>query len=165
MAIDNRLKDIHIDWTGEFYYGYDQIYDSFPCVFPTVSLVVYGEGLPSLACDVLRSNGESEESLDRLYDFYVGLNGYTKTHIDTYIDFVSYSCSDDNIWRNDEVYQIPLNTEEQNYIYNLLDEQLRKGGYEDGVDYKASCEELLEEAAKEYERVAGGKLTILGRSA
>lgn len=163
MAIDKRLKDVHIDWTAEFMYGHDQVYDSFPCVFPTVNLVIYGEGLCSLADDVLKDNGESEEALGQGYDFYIGLNGYTKSHVDTIITVIS-----DGYWDgycSEESYQIPLSTEEQNFLYNLLDEQLRKGGHEYGVDYKTSCEELLEESAKDFEKHTGDKLTILDRSA
>ena len=70
------------------------------------------------------------------YRFYLGLNGYTESHVDASImAVVENSDSEDN----DECYEIALAEDEQRVIYNLLDRQCR-------LYYGKSCADLLEEA-------------------
>ena len=152
MAADNRLRGIRIDFTGEFYNGFDQAYDSFPCVFPTVNIALDGDhdGLLSMAYEVRRRFGETDND-KAWYDFNVGLNGYTKTHTDNCINFVVYGDIPDDGCE----YTIDLDEEEQAIVYDALNKELRDNGFH-------GCEQLLMNAAAEQ---AGGEetLTIIER--
>lgn len=80
----------------------------------------------------------SDEACDSFgwYDFYIGLNGYMPTHIDTEISFVVVESDSED---NEQRYSIDLTTDEQIAIYNRLNEQCLK--YEG-----KSCEDMLSEA-------------------
>ena len=88
------------------------------------------------------SNGSGTEgcceALDNCgwYDFFISLNGYTNSRLDTCIAaVVAGSDSPDN----EEMYTIDLSETEQELLYNRFDEQCRKY-------VGKGCEELLAEA-------------------
>ena len=155
--MDNRLLDIHVDEGDEIFYNYDQAYNSFPCVFPTVNLSIWGYGLTEIANEIRGNDGleplGTDGAADGWYNFDVFLNGYSETHIGNCITFVVAS---DFMEDDGYEYEIPLTKEEQIVVYAILnadcERMLGKG-----------CEELLEEAAQDNEEDAGGKLTILER--
>lgn len=143
-------EEIFIDFGSEIMYGDDQAYIDYPCRFPTVGFQLMAtNGLVEIADRIRKEAGfrpmhpmdeYTDDTCDNegWYDFYVGLNGFTDTHMDTCIDFyVVNSDSEDN----EDHYTIDLTAEEQVTIYNRLDAQCRK--YE-----SKSCEELLAEAGE-----------------
>lgn len=141
-------------WSEEDSYGYDQAYNSFPCVFPTVNILLDStESLDSLAdkerknagCIPLFDTSEEYDS-NAWYEFQIHLNGFTNSHVDTaiYVEVQSLSEEDDM-----ETFYIDLSAEEQEYIYQCLNEEL-------------DCEALLRKAA-DYWKDETGELTILER--
>ena len=73
--------------------------------------------------------------------YYVGINGYTKNHMDSCIEFVVVNSESED---NEQRYAIDLTSEEQDVIYTRLDEQCRR-------NLGKGCEELLAEARKQME--------------
>ena len=108
---------IKIDFDSEIVYGQDQVYVSYPIVFPTVTFQL--KATPMLEQIAERLN------LD-LCDFTLGINGYSDSHVDS----VLYITPE---------HSIDLTPEEQNALYDCLDEQCWS-------EINKGCEELLEEA-------------------
>ena len=76
------------------------------------------------------------------YYFYVGLNDYTDSKVDTCITvIITNSESPDN----EDFYTIDLSEEEQKALYRRLDEESR-------ILFGKSCEDLLEGARAEMEK-------------
>jgi hypothetical protein len=73
---------------------------------------------------------------DGWYDFYVGINGYTESHMDSCIEFVVVNSNSPD---DEERYTIDLTEEEQRTVFSCLDEQCRKHLE------KRTCEEQMEE--------------------
>ena len=119
--IDRFMREnISLYPDAEIYYGSDEVYDSYPCRFATV-------GFEICPGDWLRKTMGEE------CHFYVGLNDYTKTKVDSCISVINLL--------TDEMYRIDLTEEEQKALYRRLDEEAKKV-------YGMSCENLLEEARK-----------------
>lgn len=158
--------EIFIDFSSELLYGEDQAYICYPVKFPTVRFqLMPTKGLieiidrkryklgykPMYPVDEsgncgsynrsIRKGGGTEggnEALDNdgWYDFFISLNGYTETHLDTCIAAVV--AGSDSV-DNEEMYTIDLSEAEQGLLYDRFDEQCRKY-------VGRSCEELLKEA-------------------
>lgn len=132
----------------DIYFNYDQAYNSFPCVFPTIWCPLYSTiGLNSLADKMRKEDGElpffdesGEYDDDGWYDFFIDLNGYTGTHVANCIYARAY---------DQEEYCIDLSEEEQEYVYQVLEKD-------------AHIEEWLEEC-KQYYADYGVNLTICER--
>ena len=139
---DALAAAIHIDTETEYMPGDDQAYNSYPIRFPTVEFqLVATLGLSQIADAMRKANGllpmlEDDGDTEGWYDFYLGLNGFTDTHLDTSILFVVVNSDSPD---NEDCYTIDLSEEEQNRIYNILDEQCRRY-------HEKSCTDLLEEA-------------------
>lgn len=153
--IRDEIKDnIYIDYDCmDFFdgctdFGYDQAYDSFPCVFPT-ACVKLGScyGLDALADELRKKEGElpffddsGDYDYDGWYDFYINLNGYNNHHVDTCIFARAYNDSGD--------YYIDLSDDEQEYVYQCLNEEI-------------DCEQLLKDCVAYF--ADEKELTILDR--
>ena len=146
-------NQINIDFGVEVVYGSDQVNEFYPVRFPTVGFQLMAtNGLSEIADRIRKDLGfapmhpmdeYTDDTCDNegWYDYYIALNGYSKTKVDSCIEFfVVNSESPDNEAR----YAIDLDEHEQETIYNRLDEQCRKY-------LGQSCEELLNEAQKELE--------------
>ena len=144
---------VFIDFGSEILYGDDQMYLDYPTRFATVSFQLMSTSLLSEIADRIRKDQGftplhpldeyTEEMCDQeaWYDFYIGLNDWDRTKVDTCIDAIvcnSHSMDDG------ECYTIDLNPDEQTALYNRLDEQCRKY-------LGKSCEDLLAEARKAME--------------
>ena len=149
--IEGFVRDeIFIDFGADALYGSDQCNVSFPCRFPTVTFQLMAtSGLSQIADRIRKDLGfvpmhpmdeYTDDTCDNdgWYDFYVGINGYTESHMDSCIEFVVVNADSED---NEELYTIDLTAEEQKAVYDRLDEQCRR--YEG-----KSCEELLKEADK-----------------
>ena len=148
------VKDeVFIDFGCEIIFGADQCYIDYPCRFPTVEFqLMASNGLSQIADRIRKDHGfkpmhpmdeYTDETCDNdgWYDFYIGLNGYSDTHVDSCIEFVVVnSVSEDN----EQQYTIELTTEEQKAINTCLDEQCRR-------ILGKGCKELLAEARIQME--------------
>ena len=149
--------EIFIDFDSELIYGEDQAYICCPKRFPTVrfqlkptrGLVEIADGIrhklgfkpmyPAQGCkssDCNACTDCNDIDCDGWYDFFISLNGFNDSHIDTCIAVVvAGSDSPDN----EDMYTIDLTEDEQKLLYNRFDEQCRR-------NVNKSCEELLKEA-------------------
>ena len=142
--------EIFIDFGAEIMYGDDQCYLDHPCRFPTVGFQLMAtNGLVQIADRIRKDAGFkpmhpmdefTDDTCDNegFYDFYVGLNGFADNHMDSCIEFVVVNADSED---NEELYTIDLTADEQQAVYDRLDEQCR--GHEG-----KSCEELLKEAER-----------------
>lgn len=152
--IEGFVRDeVYVDFSSEVQYGDDQAYIDYPSRFPTVGFqLIATEGLSKIA-DRIRVNAGykpmhamdayTDDTCDNdgWYDFYVGLNGFSDTRVDSSIDFVVVNADSED---NEQTYSIVLSLDEQHAIYDRLDEQCRKY-------LGKSCEELLADARKAME--------------
>ena len=135
-------KAIHIDTEAEYMLGDDQAYNCYPVRFPTVEFQLVATLELSQIADAMRKEKgllpmlEDGGDTEGWYDFYIGLNGYTETKMDTSILFVVVNSDSPD---NEDYYTIDLSEDEQSYIYGILDDQCRRY-------YEKSCADLLEEA-------------------
>ena len=140
-------KAIHIDTEQEYMLGDDQAYFCYPVRFPTVEFEL---SATTELCKIVDAIRKAKGFLPMLedggdgmgfYNLYLGLNGYTDSHLDTSImAVVVNSASGDK----EDYYLIDLSEDEQREIYEILDEQCR-------LNYEKSCEDLLKEARREME--------------
>lgn len=150
--LETIIRDnVFIDFGSEIRYGSDQVYDTYPCRFATVEFQLMASTLLGQAADRLRVDrgyrpvhpldGYTDEMCDTeaWYDFYVGLNDWSGTKCDSFIQFVVVNTESPD---NEEMYTIGLGADEQAAIYNRLDEQCRKY-------IGKGCADLLTESRKE----------------
>ena len=157
LSEDFINTEIFIDFDSELIYGEDQAYICCPKRFPTVrfqlkptrGLVEIADGIrhklgfkpmyPAQGCkssDCNACTDCNDIDCDGWYDFFISLNGFNDSHIDTCIAVVvAGSDSPDN----EDMYTIDLTEDEQKLLYKRFDEQCRKN-----ID--KTCEELLKEA-------------------
>ena len=157
LSEDFINTEIFIDFDSELIYGEDQAYICCPKRFPTVrfqlkptrGLVEIADGIrhklgfkpmyPAQGCkssDCNACTDCNDIDCDGWYDFFISLNGFNDSHIDTCIAVVvAGSDSPDN----EDMYTIDLTEDEQKLLYNRFDEQCMRN-----ID--KTCEELLKEA-------------------
>ena len=157
LSEDFINTEIFIDFDSELIYGEDQAYICCPKRFPTVrfqlkptrGLVEIADGIrhklgfkpmyPKKGCESKDCNACTDCNdidCDGWYDFFISLNGFNDSHIDTCIAVVvAGSDSPDN----EDMYTINLTEDEQKLLYNRFDEQCMRN-----ID--KTCEELLKEA-------------------
>ena len=143
-----RLRGaIHIDTEQEYMLGDDQAYYSYPIRFPTVEFELAATTELCEIVDAIRKEKgyppmlEDGGDPEGFYNLYLGLNGYTDTHMDTSIMAVVVNSDSED---NEDYYLIDLSEDEQKEIYTILDDQCRRY-------YEKSCVELLNEARREME--------------
>ena len=140
-------KAIHIDTEQEYMLGDDQAYFSYPIRFPTVEFELTATTELCEIVDAIRKEKgflpmlEDGGDSEGFYNLYLGLNGYTDTHMDTSIMAVVVNSDSED---NEDYYLIDLSEDEQNEIYAILDDQCRRY-------YEKSCSDLLDEARREME--------------
>lgn len=139
---------IYIDVSSGYELGRDQAYDSYPCVYPTVTLRLLETTTLCQIADRIRMEAgfkplyDGVEEVIGWYDFTIGLNGYTASKLDTCIMFELVNGDAPDTWEN---YVIDLSEEEQRLIYERLDEECMEA-------FGKTCEELLGDARKEMIR-------------
>lgn len=152
---EDILRDIiRIDFGGEIIYGSDVVYNTVPLKFATVSFSLYDTTNLNRCADRIRikekykpfytatdENGFIHIDPDGWYNFYIGINDFTESKVDSCIEFVVCNSDEPD---NESVYTIDLSEEEQKIIYKVLSEQCEK--YLD-----KTCDELLKESRKEME--------------
>ena len=132
--IERILKN-SIKIKPEYTFGADQVYDTYPCRFATVSFLLED----SLLLELLANDYRGAPLRDGYYEFSVGLNGYNDTKVDSCIGF---SVMEDETSDDEIQYAIDLSEEEQEIIFDIVNEQC--------IEYfSKTCDELLLEARKE----------------
>ena len=98
----------------------DQCFDSYPCVFNTLSFELS-------ATDLLVSLADAISGMeDSLYSFYITINDYCRIE----------NCITAVVWDTDEEILIELDEEERENLYERLDKLCRE-------KYWKGCEEIL----------------------
>ena len=162
LSEDFINTEIFIDFDSELIYGEDQAYICCPKRFPTVrfqlkptrGLVEIADGIrhklgfkpmyPAQGCkssDCNACTDCNDIDCDGWYDFFISLNGFNDSHIDTCIAVV---VAGSNSPDNEDMYTINLTENEQKMLYKRFDEQCRRT-----ID--KTCEELLKEAEEMME--------------
>ena len=155
MGMFERIINEHIfiDFGSEVMYGTDQMYVDYPIRFATVGFQLMDTALLSEIVDRIRKDRGyapfhpmdeyTDEVCDQTgwYSFYIGLNEWDSTRVDTFIEAVvcNSSSSDEG-----EMYTIDLSPEEQGILFCRLDEQCRQY-------LGKGCNELLAESRKKME--------------
>lgn len=144
---------IQLDSNDEVIYGSDEIFDTYPCRFPTVEFQLMATDALVEIADRIRMEKEykpmhprdgriDDVDSDGWYDFYIGISklpGDTDVHIDSNINFIVVNSDSDD---NEDMYEISLTDDERSAIYEILNAQCRR--YH-GKDIAA----MLSEAEKE----------------
>lgn len=168
LSEDFINTEIFIDFESELIYGEDQAYICCPERFPTVRFqLMPTRGLIDIAdrirhrlgfkpmypvdrndCDSCDDSDGCDDCSgciacddDGWYDFFISLNGFNDSHLDTCIAVVVAGSDSVN---NEDMYTIDLSDDEQKLLYKRFDEQCRKS-------INKSCEELLKEAEEMME--------------
>lgn len=145
---------IQLDSVAEVMYGSDQIYDTYPCRFPTVEFqLVATDALVKVADRIRMEKGylpmhprdgrTDEVDNDGWYDFYVGISKLPGDHqqcqLDSSISFVVVNSDSDD---NEDMYTIDLTESEKECMFEILNRQCRRYHGKD-------CAALLAEAEAE----------------
>ena len=145
---------IQLDSGAEVMYGSDQVYDTFPCRFPTVEFqLVATDALVEVADRIRMEKGylpmhprdgrTDEVDNDGWYDFYVGISKLPGDHqqcqLDSSISFVVVNSDSDD---NEDMYNIDLTESEKECVFDILNRQCRRY-------YGKDCAVLLAEAEAE----------------
>lgn len=129
---------IEIDFNEGILYGHDQVFDTLPCVFATVEFYLCAtDGLCRIA-DAIRKEAGKAPSEERSYNFYIGINAYTASKVDSSITFTVY---DEFAEDNGEAYDIDLSDEDQAILYRIINDQCIR-------NLHTEAQELLKEAAE-----------------
>lgn len=147
LLADYISPDLH----EEIMYGYDQVCINHPEVFATVNFYLNSTvGLDRIVdqmriekgfLPVLMQEDYSEYDDTGWYNFYIGLNEFNETHVDSAIEVIVQCPNSED---NEDVYYIDLTPDEQRMIYDVLNDAC--------VSYLGkSCEDLLNEAHEEME--------------
>ena len=145
---------IHLDAGAEVMYGSDQIYDTYPCRFPTVEFQLMATDALVEVADRIRlekgnkpmlpRDGRTDDvDCDDCYDFYVGISKLPGDHqecqLDSSISFVVVNSDYDD---NEDMYNIDLTESEKECVFEVLNRQCRRYHGKD-------CAALLAESEKE----------------
>lgn len=155
MLTENFIRNaIQLDSGAEVMYGSDQVYDTYPCRFPTVEFQLAATDALVEVADRIRMekgylpmhprDGRTDDvDNDGWYDFFVGISKLPGDHqecrLDSTISFVVVNSDSDD---NESMYGIELTADEQSVILDILNSQCRKY-------HGKECSELLTEAKEE----------------
>ena len=129
---------IQLDSGAEVMYGSDQIYDTYPCRFPTVEFQLVATDALVEVADRIRMeksylpmhprDGRTDEvDNDGWYDFYVGISKLPGDHqqcqLDSTISFVVVNSDSDD---NEDMYNIDLTESEKECVFDILNRQCRR---------------------------------------
>lgn len=129
---------IHLDAGAEVVYGSDEIFDTYPCRFPTVELQLMATDALVEVADRIRlekgfkpmhpRDGRTDDvDNDGWYDFYVGISKLPGEHqeclLDNCITFIVMNSDSDD---DEEIYSIDLTADEQSAILEILNVQCRR---------------------------------------
>lgn len=137
-------QNIFLDRRDELLLDCAEAYNCFPVVIAEVQFELpCSDGLIALADEIRAREGgypPLSESETGWYNFYTGINDFTKTHMDNCISFSVNDESAPDDWSN---YDIPLDEAEQLAVFDRLNELCME-------HYGRGCEAFLEESRREF---------------
>ena len=132
-------QNIFLDRYDEPIMDCDEAYISVPVMVATVQFQLpCSDGLIALADEIRKRDGYPPLT-DGWYNFYTGINDFTKTHMDNSISFCVNDESAPDDWQN---YDIPLDESEQIAVHNRLNDLCME-------IFCKGCDALLAEARAE----------------
>ena len=129
---------IQLDSGSEVMYGSDQVYDTYPCRFPTVEFQLTATDALVEVADRIRMekgylpmhphDGRTDDvDNDGWYDFYVGISKLPGDHqqcqLDSSISFVVVNSDSDD---NEDMYNIDLTESEKECVFDILNRHCRR---------------------------------------
>ena len=129
---------IQLDSGAEVMYGSDQIYDTYPCRFPTVEFQLTATDALVEVADRIRlekgykpmhpRDGRTDDvDNDGWYNFYVGISKLPGDHqqcqLDSSISFVVVNSDSDD---NEDMYTIDLTESEKECVFDIMNRQCRR---------------------------------------
>ena len=136
---ENFIREaIHLDAGAEVVFGSDEMYDTYPCRFPTVEFQLAATDALVEVADRIRMekgylpthprDGRTDEvDTEAWYDFYIGicrLPGENQPcQLDSSITFTVVNSDADD---NECMYGIELTESEKEYVYEILNRQCRR---------------------------------------
>ena len=131
-------EEIFIDFGQEYLLGSDQVFNTYPCRFATVTFQLLPTTVLEEIVDRMRQDNILSFARDGWIEYSIGLNDYNDSKVDSCISaiVVNNSASD-----NEHIYIIDLSEPEQRAMYKRLDFLCRD-------HLGVGCEDLLEEARR-----------------
>ena len=129
---------IHLDAGAEIMYGTDEMYDTYPCRFPTVEFQLMATDALVEVADRIRldkgykpmhpRDGRTDDvDNDGFCDFYVGISRLpyegAEVQLDSSITFIVVNSDSDD---NEDMYEIELTAAEAEIVLAVLEQQCRK---------------------------------------
>ena len=155
--LDNLLENaIYVDFGEEIIYDSDQAYVDYPVRFATVQITLMQTVALTAIVDRMRHEagfpplyplpGVSDSACDpnAWYNFYIGLNDFTSSHVDSCITCVVVNSDAGD---NENTYTIDLTEEEQLAVLRRLNEQFQRYLHKSSGDLLAEARKELEEEA------------------
>ena len=129
-------EEIFIDFGQEYLFGSDQVFNTYPCRFATVTFQLLQTVILEEIIDRMRQDNMSSFVRDGWIAYSIGLNDYNDSKVDSCISAIVVNSSAPD---NEHTYIIDLSEAEQRAMYKRLDFLCREY-------LAANCENLLEEA-------------------
>lgn len=129
---------IQLDSNAEVIYGSDEIFDTYPCRFPTVEFQLIATDALAEIADRIRMEKEykpmhprdgriDDVDNDGWYDFYLGvsklLGENQECRLDNCITFIVVNSDSDD---NEDMYEIQLTDDERSAVHDILNAQCRR---------------------------------------
>lgn len=157
---ENFIRNaIYLDAGAEIIYGSDEIFDTYPCRFPTVELQLMATDALVEIADCIRiekgykpmhpRDGRTDDvDNDGWYDYYVGVSKLPgenqECRPDNCITFIVVNSDSDD---NEDIYEIQLSDDERSAVYEILNAQCRRY-------HRKDIDVVLAEAEKEMTNTA-----------
>lgn len=129
---------IYLDAGAEVIYGSDEIFDTYPCCFPTVELQLMATDALVEIADRIRlekgfkpmhpRDGRTDDvDNDGWYDLYISISKLPgenqECRLDNCINFIVVNSDSDD---NEDMYEISLTDDERSAVYEILNAQCRR---------------------------------------
>ena len=146
---ENVGKIIELDSYSEPNYYKDQMYVSYPCVFPCVDIDIGDTWDLIEAADKKRKQGGykpfycgdvNEIDPEGTYKFHVELSGKHEGNYEPHIDGISFEIQSDKAKDGYSVNRLELTDAELTILYNYLNEKLKEKFGLDIEEMLADCE-------------------------
>ena len=150
---------IYLDAGAEVMYGSDEIFDTYPCRFPTVEFQLMAtETLVEIADRIRIEKGykpmhprdgrTDDVDNDGWYDYYVGVSKLPgenqECRLDNCITFIIVNSDSDD---NEDMYEISLTDDERSAVYEILNAQCKQYHGKDIAAMLAEAEKEMTDTA------------------
>lgn len=150
---------IFLDAGAEVIYGSDEIFDTYPCRFPTVEFQLMATDALVEIADRIRMEKNYKPMHPRdgrandvdnggWYDYYVGVSKLPgknqECRLDNCITFIVVNSDSDD---NEDMYEISLADDERSAVYEILNAQCRRYHRKDIAALLAEAEKEMTDTA------------------